>query len=424
MTPDPRASKTTPKLWPLWLSMALAMAGIGIIVPVVPSHLEHLGLVNATTGQVAKHVSLLAAGYALMYLLFAPLWGRLSDRLGRRPLLVLGLTGFAIGQAACGLATSLAAVYAIRLATGIFSAAIIPAAFAFAADITSEEDRTRGMAQLSAAGGIGFVIGPALGGLLGGIKFPDEGLPFADFSLPYFAATGCALLALYTLRRLKEPQVPATEQRPDSVAWTALAHRIGLPLAVAMVGQTAVALFETSFVLHARSSLGMSLVEIGAVFMTCGLVMLVVQIGAVARLADRFGEVHLASAALVLMGLSLGPLSSARGTTTVFALVALYGIGMGLLAPVVSALVSRRGGAHAGAALGLESGAKSLGLIAGPLLGGVLFGVSLTVPFWTVSVLLLGLAPVLSWTGRRPHDTLSRRVVRPKLAFGSRKAEG
>jgi DHA1 family multidrug resistance protein-like MFS transporter len=115
----------------------------------------------------------------------------------------------------------------------------------------------------------------------------------------------------------------------------------------------------------------MGLVEIGAVFMVCGLMMRVVQLGAVAPLARRWGEAHLASAALALMGLSLGLLAAAHSRASVFALVALYAIGMGLLTPAVSALVSRRGGTHAGAALGLESGAKSLGQIAGPLLGGV-----------------------------------------------------
>jgi DHA1 family multidrug resistance protein-like MFS transporter len=123
------APGTTRKLFALSRSIALAMSAVGIIIPVVPSHIGRLGLAGASTQQVALHVSLLAAGYALMQLLPAPLWGRL-------------------------------------LGTGIFSAAIIPAAFAFVANTTSDENRTRGMAQLSAAAGIGFVIG----GLLGGIE--------------------------------------------------------------------------------------------------------------------------------------------------------------------------------------------------------------------------------------------------------------
>jgi DHA1 family multidrug resistance protein-like MFS transporter len=313
-------------------------------------------------------------------------------------------------------------LYAIRLGTGIFSAAIIPAAFAFVADTTSDEDRTRGMAQLSAAAGIGFVIGPAIGGLLGGIEPSAIGLPLANYSLPFFAAAGCALLALLTLRWLEEQAIPTAAQRPGRRAWIDLARRIGLPLAVAMAGQVAIALFETTFALHARTDLGMGLVQIGVVFMVCGLMMLVVQLGAVSRLARRFGEVHLASAALALMGLSLALLALARSTAIVFALVASYGIGMALLTPAVSALVSRRGGAHAGAALGLESSAKSLGQIAGPVLGGVLFGASVAVPFWLASGLLLGLAPIFAWSGRRRHEPPVEREAKGKLAFRGQEA--
>lgn len=395
-----RSPGTTHKLFALSFSIALAMSGVGIILPVVPSHVERLGLASLSTAQVALHVSLLAAAYALMHLLFAPLWGRLSDSFGRRPLLAIGLVGFGVGQALCGLATSLVALYAIRMGTGIFSAAIIPAAFAFVADTTSEEDRTRGMAQLSAAAGIGFVFGPAIGGLLGGIDLPALGLRAANYSLPFFAAAGCALLALLTLRWVHEPAAPAAAQRPARAAWTDLARGIALPLAVAMAGQVAVSLFETTFALHARTELGMGLVRIGAVFVVCGLMMLVVQLGAVARLSRRWGEVRLASAALALMGLSLALLAVARSTAAVFALVALYAIGMGLVTPAVSTLVSKRGGAHAGAALGLESGTKSLGQIVGPLLGGVLFGSSVAVPFWLASGLLLGLAPVFAWSAQ------------------------
>ncbi len=404
--PAGRTAGTTRKLFALSLSIALAMSGVGIILPVVPSHIGRLGLGNASTAQVALHVSLLAAGYALMQLLFAPLWGRLSDSLGRRPLLAIGLVGFAAGQALCGMVTSLWALYTIRLGTGLFSAAIIPAAFAFVADTTSDEDRTRGMAQLSAAAGIGFVVGPAIGGLLGGIDAHAIGLPVASFSLPFFAAAACALLALFALRWLEEPVVAAVAERPATVGWLELARRIGLPLAVAMVGQVAIALFETTFALHARTDLGMDLVEIGVVFMVCGLMMLVVQLGAVTRLARRWGEARLAAAALALMGLSLGLLAVAVGNASVFTLVALYAIGMGLLTPAVSALVSRRGGSHAGAALGLESGAKSLGQIAGPVLGGVLFGASVTIPFWIASGLLLGLAPIFAWSATSAARTI------------------
>lgn len=406
MKPAAKTPGTTRKLLALSLSIALTTVGIGIIIPVVPPHIERVGLDSVSSGQVGMHVSLLAAGYALMQLLFAPLWGSVSDSLGRRPLLMVGLVGFSVGQLLCGLATSLVALYAIRMATGIFSAAIIPAAYAFVADATSDRDRTQGMAQLSAAAGIGFVIGPALGGLLGGIELQGLGLAFASYSLPYFTAAGCGLLALVTLRWLKEPTGrgdlvgTVADDHRRTVGWAALASRIGLPLAVAMAGQVAVALFETSFALHARADLGMTLVEVGAVFMSCGLMMLVVQLGVIAPLARRWGEARLAAAALVLMGLCMAFLAGAQSTRGVLILVAMYGIGMGLLAPTVSTLVSRRGGVHAGAALGLESGAKSMGQVTGPLLGGAIFGSSVAIPFSLAAAFLLGLAPVVAWSAR------------------------
>ena len=424
MKPARRAPGTTRKLFALSLSIALAMSGVGIILPVVPSHIERLGLTGASSAQVALHVSLLAAGYALMQLLLAPLWGRLSDSLGRRPLLAIGLIGFAIGQALCGLATSLLTLYAIRLGTGIFSAAIIPAAFAFVADTTSDEDRTRGMAQLSAAAGIGFVIGPAIGGLLGGIKLPAIGLPIANYSLPFFAAAGCALLALLTLRWLEEPATPPAGQRPGRVAWTDLARRIGLPLGSGH-GRPGRRRTLRDHVRPSRPNRPRD----GPRRDRCGVhdvrpddARRPARRGLAPR-APLWREVHLASAALALMGLSLALLAAARSTATVFALVALYAIGMGLLTPAVSALVSRRGGAHAGAALGLESGAKSLGQIAGPLLGGVLFGASVAVPFWLASGLLLGLAPIFAWSGRRTREPPSGRAAKGKLAFGRQEAK-
>ena len=389
-------------LLPLCLSIGLAMSGIGIILPLVPFHIERMGLGGISISQSALHTSALAASYALMQLLFAPAWGRLSDSLGRRPLLAIGLTAFAVGQALCGLATSLVALYAIRLATGIFSAAVIPAAFALVADMTSDEDRAQGMAQLSAAAGIGFVVGPAIGGLLGGVELAAIGLPGANYSLPFFVAAGCAVVSLLTLRWVEEPGARVAEHRPSPVVWIGLARRLGLPLAVAMAAEGAIALFETTFALHARTDLGMGLMEIGAVFMMCGLAMLVVQLGPLAVLVRRWGEARLVSVALALMGLSLGLLAAARSSSSVFALVALFGIGMGLLTPTVSTLVCKRAGADTGAALGLESGAKNVGEIVGPLLGGVLFGSVVGIPFWLAGGLLLGLAPIYASSSRVP----------------------
>jgi len=142
-----------------------------------------------------------------------------------------------------------------------------------------------------------------------------------------------------------------------------------------MAGQVAVALFETTFALHARTDLGMGLVQIGVVLMVCGLMMLVVQLGAVSRLAGRSGEVHLASAAFALMGLSPALLALARSTAIVLLLVASYGI-----------------------------------------------GASVAVPISLASGLLLGLAPIFAWSGRRTHDPPNGCAAKGKLAFRRQEA--
>lgn len=385
------------KLVVLSSAIALAMGGVGIILPVMPFHVGRLGVGALSTARLGLHMSLLAAGYALMQLLLAPVWGRLSDSIGRRPLLAIGLIGFAIGQGLCGFVNSLATLYAVRLATGIFSAATIPAAFAYVADATTEEDRTQGMAQLSGAAGLGFVIGPAIGGLLAGVEVPRlVGLRIDSYSLPFLAAAGSALVALLTLHWLDEPSVRAAHRHPEPEPWMGLARRLGFPVVVAMIAQIAVAAFETTFALHARAELGMGPARIGTVFMECGLVMLVVQLGGVPRLARRGKELRLVVTGLVFMGASLALLASVRIAALVYALVALFSTGIGLVTPTTSALVSRRGGRHAGAALGIESAAKSLGQIAGPLLGGALLGWSMMVPFWLAGALLLALAPLFA----------------------------
>ncbi|HYU15997.1 MAG TPA: MFS transporter [Candidatus Acidoferrum sp.] len=388
----------TRRLFALSLSVALVMAGVGIDLPLLPLHVERLGLGGSSTADAALHVSLLAAGYALMHLLFAPLWGRLSDSIGRKPLLGIGLCGFAAGQVLCGLATSLVALYLVRLASGIFSSATLPAAFAYVADATGEEERTRGMAHLGGAAGLGLVVGPALGGLLAGLDVPAGlGLPLDNFALPFFAAAVAALAALFALRWVEEPGARAPSDRAAATR-TGLAGRLGLPMAVAVVSQLAISLFDTTFALYARAELGLGLGAIGAVFVVCALVMLVVQLGAAAPLVRRLGEVWLLAAGLTVMGASLALLAEFRGVLPVLGLVAVFAIGIGLVAPTVSALTSRRGGTRVGAALGLETAARSLGQIAGPLIGGGLLSGSMALPYLLASALLLALALIATAT--------------------------
>ena len=141
------------------------MIGLGITMPVLPFYVERLALAEGATRQaVVMHVGWLTGVYALMQLIFAPVWGRWSDRIGRRPLILIGIAGYVVAQVLFGLATSLWLLYAARILGGMLSSATLPVSAAYVADMTTDEERGRGMAWLGTAVSLGFVVGPALGG--------------------------------------------------------------------------------------------------------------------------------------------------------------------------------------------------------------------------------------------------------------------
>ena len=163
----------------LFIILFLVMAGFGIVIPNIPYFIEALGGNSTVMG-------LFMASYSVMQFIFAPLWGRLSDRIGRRPVLLIGLGGYAITFFLFGFVSSLWMLFAIRILAGMISSATLPTAMAYIADITEEDERSKGMGMMGAAMGLGMILGPALGGLLG----------HQDFSLPFFAAGGLAFLAI------------------------------------------------------------------------------------------------------------------------------------------------------------------------------------------------------------------------------------
>lgn len=153
------------QLFVLLACVFVVMIGLGITMPVLPFYVERLALAEGATSQsVVIHVGLLTGVYALGQLVFAPVWGRVSDRTGRRPLIVIGIAGFIVAQVFFGLATSLWLLYAARILGGVLSSATLPVSAAYVADLTTDEERGRGMAWLGTAVSLGFVVGPALGG--------------------------------------------------------------------------------------------------------------------------------------------------------------------------------------------------------------------------------------------------------------------
>jgi DHA1 family multidrug resistance protein-like MFS transporter len=416
-------------LFVLLSCLFVVMIGFGITLPVLPFYVERLALRDGASRQsIVLQVSLLTGVYALMQLVFAPLWGRWSDRIGRRPLILVGITGYVAAQVMFGLSTSLWLLYVARIVGGILSSATLPVSAAYVVDMTTTEERSRGMAWLGTAASLGVVVGPALGGLLSRrawhFNWSSGHFRLDGFSTPFFAAALLGLVTLLAALRWLPESMPHTSPQAENPAtrtsghvkpdWRMLVKTLFPLLALTLAGQFALTMFEATFALFAQAKFAFGPAEVGYVFVVCGLVMTIFQAGAVGLLASKISEMVQIGAGFALMGAGIALLATAQTKLLVFAFVALLSLGMAFIAPNLSALVSERGGdQHAGASLGVQNAANSLGQVGGPLLGGVLFIWQANAPYFFSGALLLALALAIGWKVLSGHgNTIAQRVFR------------
>ena len=404
----PNGAPIATRLFVLLACVFVVMIGFGITLPVLPFFVERLAQTEGASSEaVVLHVTLLTAAYPLRQLVLAPVWGRWSDRAGRRPVLLMGIAGYVIGQIIFGLATTLSLLYAARILGGMLSSAVLPTSAAYVADVTTDTDRRRGMAWLGAATSLGFVVGPALGGILvrRDLHFTARfgHLLIDSFSIPFFAAAALGMLTLVAamawLQESMPSQVPASTHTEP--ARRSLLRAPSPLLGLAASAQFALAMFEATFAFHARATLGYGPTQMGAVFVVCGLVMALFQFGATGVLARYVSEVGQIATGFFLMGASLTVLMVPRRMVFVLALVGLLALGMALIAPNLAARIATVGGGRrVGTALGAQNAANSVGQGAGPLVGGALFVWQMNLPYFVSGVLLLMIALAVGWKAR------------------------
>lgn len=405
------------RLFVLLACLFVSMIGFGITLPVLPFYTERLALAGgASRDAVAIHVGLVTSVYVLMQFFFAPLWGRWSDRVGRRPLILLGITGYAVSQLFFGVADSLVGLYAARIVGGILSSATLPVGTAYVTDLTAEGERGRGMAWIGAATNLGVVVGPMLGGTLArrDLHFSMRYWHFIidSFSIPFFAAAALAFLTLIVAFRWLPESLPSrpldTRHRPKPASGlnpSRLSTELKPLLFLALVAQFGMAIFEATFGLYARDVLSYGPAEVGSVFVICGLVMAVFQLG-VTRYGMKFlSELTQIALGFILMGSSLALLSITRTPALLSGTVGLLALGMAILTPNLLALISRRGGQRAGAALGAQTAANSLGQTGGPLLGSVLFTWWAAAPYLVAGAMLVVVGFSTRWLGAKRNGS-------------------
>ena len=370
----------------VFVTVFIDLLGFGIIIPLMPFYAE-------TFGATALTVGLLMTSFSLMQFLFAPFWGRLSDRIGRRPVILIGLFGSAVSYLLFGLATSLTLLFAARIAAGI-AGANIPTAQAYMADITSPENRAKGMGLVGAAFGLGFIFGPAIGGFLSrwGYQAPSffaSALSLANFIAAWFL--------------LPESRPQARQQAPRSrlELLRYASSRPGLPalLLIYFMVVTSFASFETTFALYSERRFSFSASTIGYVFAFVGVVLSVIQGFIVGRVVPRVGERRIVPLAILVLAAGLAIVPFAPSVPMLIFACGLLAVGMGFHSPSIMALISRR--AHAdtqGSVLGLSQSLASLARVVGPAWGGWLYDAHGTVTPYVSAAGLMGVAFIVSIT--------------------------
>lgn len=364
----------------LFLIVFVDLVGFGIMVPLLPFYVERVG--------AGPEVITITLGlYSLFQFIAAPVWGRLSDRYGRKPILAWTLSGFAISYVALGLADSLWMVVATRVFGGLM-AGNISTAFAYVADVTTPETRAKGMGMVGAAFGLGFIFGPVIGGVLAG-----SDLETANFLRPALVAASLTTVALVgVLLYLPESLSPEVRERirnrpkvPISVRIRTTFQRKSLVLFVTIgfVVTMAWALLETVLALWANRVLALGPRDIGLLLTYVGVIAVIIQGGLIGVLTKKFGERALVAVAAGFLFCGYAVLATAAGWPLLIAAMTLLAIGNGLSNPSLSSLVSKEAeDTERGAVLGVYQGAGSLARVAGPMYAGLVFAqLGASIPF-------------------------------------------
>ena len=347
----------------VFLTVFIDLVGFGIVIPLLPLYAK-------THDPSPLGLCLLMASFSAMQFVFAPVLGRLSDRYGRRPVVLLSLLGTVASYLLFAFAHTIPGLFASRILAGI-TGGNIAAAQAIIADVTPPEERARGMGLVGMAFGLGFIFGPALGGFA--VRFGEAG--------PGLAAAALSLTALlWAFLRLPETRpADAAPRRAALLPVGALVKTfrrpgIGVFLLLSALTTTAFANFEATFALFLSSTFSLTPDKVAGAFVAVGVLGVVVQGGLIRPLVKRFGEVRIlvAGAALVLIGF-LALLRADRLLLLVPS-VAILGVGIGITNPALSGVVSRRTSpAEQGEVLGAFQSMASLGRVIGPFWGASAF---------------------------------------------------
>ena len=379
----------------LFLTVFIDLIGFGMVIPFLSFYAREYGASGVTVGAVVGI-------YSIMQFFFAPVWGRLSDRVGRRPVLLIGLAASTSGYLLFAFTHSLGVLFLSRVIAGGMGANIATAQ-AYIADSTSPENRAKGMGIIGAAFGLGFILGPPLSGILGKVG-TDLGL--SGNLLPGLVAAGLSvtafLIALSVLAESKPPGLVARSGLPpqfDARLWREIFSTPILLSLIAGIFLTLLAVsgMEVTVTLHGRERFGFEQIDMAYLFLFMGVIVATIQGRLIGRLVDRLGErrVIVTGAAAFVIGFVLVP--SVWQLPVLYGVAFFFAVGQGLCYPALTALVSKASPeSERGSLLGLAAAAGSLARFLGPLLSGFLYDVAKAAGAFYAGAVLMTVALIIA----------------------------
>ena len=391
MTSDQRK-----KLALLMLNMFIAVGSFGIIIPIIPAYLKEIGQGGTAAG-------LIIAIFAFAQFLVSPIGGKWTDKYGRRPLINIGLLTLAISMFIFYFADSIWLLYLSRAIGGIGCAFLIPAIFAYVADITTMDQRAKGNSFISASMSLGIVIGPGIGGFL------------ADFGLktPLLVSAVVGLLAFivsyFTLAESQEVKVEIPQDENSSMVKDILLSvkkPFFIPLIITLIMSFGLMSYETVLGLYVDDKFGATPQEIAFMVTSTGLVGVIMQLFVVDRLVKTIGEVNVLKLFLVVTASGFFLSIIAGSYTMFFAISLLIFLATSILRPVLTTLISKMAGNEQGFAMGMNNAYMSIGNIMGPLLAGALYDIDILYPFIAgLIILIFTIILTFMWKGIKIQKT-------------------
>lgn len=371
------------------VNMFIAIASFGIVIPILPDYLASIGEGGTAAG-------LMIAVFAGAQLVMSPIAGRWADQYGRRKMIIYGLIGLSLSALVFYLSNSIWILYFSRLLGGVGAALLVPAIFAYVADITTFEQRAKGNSLISAAMSLGIVIGPGIGGYLAEI---DLKLPLLISAIVAFFAV---IFSVFLLKESRNEQDAAAGTMDQPSFLVSLANSVKKPyfvvLLITLIMSLGLMAYESVLGLFVNDQYGASPQDIANMVTATGIVSVVAQLFIVDKIVNKFGEssVLILFIMLTASGYLLSIFAGSYGAF--FAITLIIFLGTSILRPVLNTLVSKMAGSEQGFAMGMNNAYMSIGNVLGPTLAGTLYDINIIYPFiMGFTILLITLLLAFGW---------------------------